>query len=271
MFLENLKKKRILILLIFIFFITGCVKKIKERLEEKPVVTYIEKPAELLLQDANKYLLQKNYSLAAQTFEEIDKQHPYSNVAKKSKIMAAYSYYMNKEYRSSVFAIDRFISLHPADRSLMPYVLYLKGLCHFDTIDNVDLDQDPSKNSKKIFEELVKKFPNSIYSKDAKKKILVANDQIAAKEMNIGRYYQEKNRHLAAIERFKVVVNDFNTTAQTPEALYRLTESYLSLGIIEEAKKTTAVLSYNFKKSNWYKLSYDLYKKYGYKKNGKQG
>ena len=271
MFLENLKKKRILILLIFIFFITGCVKKIKKRLQDKPVVTYIEKPAELLLQDANKYLLQKNYSLAAQTFEEIDKQHPYSNVAKKSKIMAAYSYYMNKEYSDSIFAIDRFISLHPADRSLMPYVLYLKGLCHFDRIDNVDLDQDPSKNSKKVFEELVKKFPNSIYSKDAKKKILVANDQIAAKEMNIGRYYQEKNRHLAAIERFKVVVNDFNTTAQTPEALYRLTESYLSLGIIEEAKKTTAVLSYNFKKSNWYKLSYDLYKKYGYKKNGKQG
>ena len=271
MFLENLKKKRILILLIFIFFITGCVKKIKKRLEDKPVVTYIEKPAELLLQDANKYLRQQNYSLAAQTFEEIDKQHPYSNVAKKSKIMAAYSYYMNKEYSDSIFAIDRFISLHPADRSLMPYVLYLKGLCHFDRIDNVDLDQDPSINSKKIFEELVKKFPNSIYSKDAKKKILVANDQIAAKEMNIGRYYQEKNRHLAAIDRFKVVVNDFNTTAQTPEALYRLTESYLSLGIIEEAKKTTAVLSYNFKKSNWYKLSYDLYKKYGYKKNGKQG
>ena len=271
MFLENLKKKRILILLIFIFFITGCVKKIKKRLQDKPVVTYIEKPAELLLQDANKYLRQQNYSLAAQTFEEIDKQHPYSNVAKKSKIIAAYSYYMNKEYSDSIFAIDRFISLHPADRSLMPYVIYLKGLCYFDRIDNVDLDQEPSQNTKKIFEELIKKFPNSVYSKDAKKKIIIANDQIAAKEMDIGRYYQEKNRHLAAIERFKVVVNDYNTTAQTPEALYRLTESYLSLGIITEAKKTTAVLSYNFKESNWYKLSYDLFKKYGYKKNGKKG
>ena len=269
MFLENLKKKRILIFIIFIFLVSSCA--IKERLQEKPIVTYVEKPAELLLQDANRYLLKKNYMLAAQTFEELDKQHPYSKLAKKSKIMAAYVHYLNKDYQNSIFAIDRFINLHPADKSMMPYVLYLKGLCNFDRIKDISLDQDPSQNTKRVFEELLKKFPNSIYSKDAKKKILIADDQLAAKEMNVGRYYQEKNRHLAAIERFKVVVNNFNTTAQTPEALYRLTESYLSLGIIEEAKKTTAVLSYNFKKSNWYKLSYDLYKKYGYKKNGKQG
>ena len=269
MFLENLKKKGILIFIIFISFVSSCA--IKERLEEKPIITYVEKPAELLLQDANRYLLRKNYLLAAETFEEIDKQHPYSTIAKKSKIMAAYAYYMNKDYNNGVLAIDRFISLHPADRSLMPYVLYLKGLCYFDRIDNVDLDQEPSKNTKKVFEELIKKFPNSIYSKDAKKKILIANDQIAAKEMDIGRYYQEKNKHLAAIERFKIVINNYDTTAQTPEALYRLTESYLSRGIITEAKKATAVLGYNFKESNWYKLSYDLFKKYGYKKNGKKG
>ena len=184
--------------------------------------------------------------------------------------MAAYAYYLEKDYISGIFSIDRFINLYPADK-FMPYALYLKGLCYFERINNISLDQNPSENTKKIFEELIKKFPNSIYSKDAKKKILIANDQLAAKEMDIGRYYQQKNKHLAAIERFKVVINDFNTTAQTPEALYRLTESYLSLGIIGEAKKTTAVLSYNFKESNWYKLSYDLFKKYGYKKNGKQG
>ncbi len=264
MFCTKLKQSGILIFLICILFITSCAKRIKERLEAKPVITYVEKPAELLLQDANRFLRQKNYSLAAQTFEEIDKQHPYSKMAKKSKVMAAYAHYMNKEYADSVFAIDRFISLHPADRAMMPYVLYLKGLCHFDRIDNVSLDQEPAQNTKRVFEELIKKFPNSTYSKDAKRKIIIANDQIAAKEMNIGRYYQEKNRHLAAIERFKIVVSDYNTTAQTPEALYRLTESYLSLGIIGEAKKTIAVLGYNYKKSSWYKLSYDLYKKYGY-------
>ena len=100
---------------------------------------------------------------------------------------------------------------------------------------------------------------------------MIARDQLAAKEMYIGRYYQKRNRHLAAIERFKVVINKYDTTAQIPEALYRLTESYLSLGIIEEARKTTAVLSYNFKESTWYKLSYDLFRKYGYKQNEKKG
>ena len=184
----------------------------------------------------------------------IDKQHPYSKLAKKSKVKAAYAYYLDHDYNNSTFAIDRFITLHPADKQLMPYVLYLKGLCYFDRINNAALDQDPSENTKKVFQELIKKFPNSIYSKDAKKKILIANDQLAAKEMSVGRYYQK----------------NYNTTAQTPEALYRLTESYLSLGIIGEAKKTTAVLGYNFKESNWYKLSYDLFRKYGYKKNEKQ-
>ncbi len=268
MFFIELKKKRLFIFLIFIFFISSC--GIRERLKEKPVVTYVEKPPELIMQDAQKYMQRQNYLQAAETFEEIDKQHPYSKLAKKSKILAAYAYYLAKSYENSIFAIDRFISLHPADKS-MPYVLYLKGLCYFEQIDRVYLDQNPSKNTKKVFEELIKKFPNSTYSKDAKKKILIANDQLAAKEMTIGRYYQQKNKHLAAIERFKVVINNYNTTAQIPEALYRLTESYLSLGIITEAKKTTAVLSYNFKESDWYKLSYDLYRKYGYKKNGKQG
>ena len=262
---------KILIMIIIIFSVASCsIGRIKKRLETKPTVTYVEKPPELLLQDANRYMQNGNFSLAAESFEEIDKQHPYSKLAKRSKIMAAYAYYLNKDFVNSILAIDRFIALHPADKSI-PYALYLKGLCHFDQINNIGLDQAPAEKTKKIYEELTRKFPNSIYSKDAKKKILVANDQLAAKEMNVGRYYQEKNKHLAAIERFKVVVNDYSTTAQTPEALYRLTESYLSLGIVNEARKTTAVLSYNFKKSNWYKLSYNLFKKYGYKNNEKKG
>ena len=152
-------------------------KKIKERMSEKPMQTYVEKPPELLLQDANKYLMQKNYILAAEMFEEIDKQHPYSKVAKKSMIMAAYAYYLNKDFNDSVFAIDRFINLHPADKN-MPYALYLKGMCYFERIDSVNLDQEPSENAKKIFEELIKRFPNSIYTKDAKNKILIAYEPV---------------------------------------------------------------------------------------------
>lgn len=189
----------------------GC--GVRERLKEKPIVTYVEKPPELLWQDANRYFSRGNYTEAANTFEEIDKQHPYSKLAKRSKIMAGYMYYLNKDYISSIFSLDRFISLHPADKNI-PYVLYLKGLCYFEQIDRVTLDQEPSLESKKIFEELIKKFPNSKYSIDAKKKILIANDQLAAKEMDVGRYYQKKNRHLAAIERFKMVINNYNTTAQ---------------------------------------------------------
>ncbi len=263
-----MKFKNIFIFIILSSLAFGC--GVRERLKEKPIVTYVEKPPELLWQDANRYFSRGNYTEAANTFEEIDKQHPYSKLAKRSKIMAGYMYYLNKDYISSIFSLDRFISLHPADKNI-PYVLYLKGLCYFEQIDRVTLDQEPSLESKKIFEELIKKFPNSKYSIDAKKKILIANDQLAAKEMDVGRYYQKKNRHLAAIERFKMVINNYNTTAQTPEALYRLTESYLSIGIIKEAKKTTAVLSYNYKESNWYKLSYELFKKYGYKENETKG
>ena len=267
MFAIKLKKK-VLIFITFLFFISSCA--IKERLKEKPVITYVEKPAELLWEDANRYLSAQNYTFAAEAFEEIDKQHPYSSLAKKSKVMAAYVYYLEKDYENSIFAIDRFINLHPADKN-MPYALYLKGLCYYDQINNVDLDQTPAKNAKKTFEELVKKFPKSAYSKDAKKKINASQNQLAAKEMDVGRYYQKKNKHLAAIERFQLVITNYSTTPQTAEALYRLTESYLSLGIVDEAKKTTAVLSYNFKNSNWYRLSYQLYKKYGYKSNEEKG
>jgi len=174
-----------------------------------------------------------------------------------------------KDINLEVFLIQKIVVCGPSGSGKSTLIRCINRLEEHQkgkiVVDGIEL----SENTKKVFQELIKKFPNSIYSKDAKKKILIANDQLAAKEMNVGRYYQQKNRHLAAIERFKIVINDYNTTAQTPEALYRLTESYLSLGIIEEAKKTTAVLSYNFKESNWYKLSYDLFKKYGYKKNGK--
>ena len=256
--------------LLFLIFLSSLISScaIKERLQEKPQITMVEKPPELLWSDAKRFWEQKNYSEAALAFEEIEKQHPYSKLAKKGQMMSAYVYYLAKEYESSIFAIDRYISLHPADKQ-MAYMLYLKGLCHYDRIAEPRLDQNPSKLAKKNFEEIIKKFPKSKYAKDSKKKLFLINDQLAAQEMVVGRYYQKKRRHLAAIERFKAVVDNYNTTAQTPEALYRLTESYLSLGIIQEAKKTTAVLGYNYKNSNWYRLSYNLVKKYGYTKNEK--
>ena len=264
--IKNQKIKKIFITTFFIFLV-NC--NIKERLQTTPMPTYVEKPPELLWQDANRYLKKKYYTEAASAFEEIDKQHPYSKLAKKGQIMSAFAHYTAKEYNSSIFSIDRFISLYPADKKIS-YMLYLKGLCYYEQINNPTLDQSPSQKSKVVFEELIKRHPNSNYTKDAKKKMFLINDQLAANEMTVGRFYQKKDRHLAAIERFKVVVENYGTTAQTPEALYRLTESYMSLGILEEAQKTTAVLAYNYKRSNWYKLSYKLLKKYGYVKDGKK-
>ena len=155
MFILNFKKI-LLIFLAFIFLIPSCA--IKERLEQKPVVTYNEKPPELLWEDATRYLKRQNYTEAAVAFEEIDKQHPYSKLAKQSKMMAAYAYYLNKDYENSIFAIQRFISLHPADKN-MPYVLYLQGLCYYDQIHIVALDQNPSLNAKKVFTELINPAP----------------------------------------------------------------------------------------------------------------
>ena len=264
------KHKIIISLFVFlvILLLPNCA--IKKRIEATPMPTHIEKPPELLWQDATRFLRNKNYTEAASTFEEIDKQHPYSKLAKQGQVMSAYTYYISSDYNNSLYAIDRFIALYPADKKTIPYMLYLKGLCYYEQINDVNLDQEPSRNARNAYEELIKKYPNSKYNKDVKKKMLLVEDQLAAQEMNIGRFYQKKNSHLAAIQRFQVVIKDYNTTAQTPEALYRLTESYLSLGILEEAKKTTSLLSYNYKKSNWYKLSYELIKKYGYKKNGKK-
>ena len=156
MLFKKLKKKEILIFIVFIFLLSDCA--IKDRLKEKPIKTYVEKPPELLMQDANRYMQNEKFLAAAEAFEEIDKQHPYSKLAKKSKVMAAYAYYLEHDYSSSVFAIDRFLTLHPADKQLMPYVLYLKGLCYFDRINRVYLDQDPSENAKKVFQELINDF-----------------------------------------------------------------------------------------------------------------
>ena len=251
-----------------ILLLTNC--NIKERLEATPMPTIIEKPPELLWRDAQRYLRNKDFPQAATTFEEIDKQHPYSKLAKKGQMMSAYVHYLANDYVNSIFSINRFISLYPADVKNMPYMLYLKGLCYYEQINSVVLDQNPTLKAKDTYTELLNRYPNSNYSKDVKKKMVLINDQLAAQEMNVGRYYQKKNKHLAAIKRFKTVVDNYNTTAQIPEALYRLTESYLSLGILEEAKKTTSVLGYNYKTSSWYKLSYKLLEKHRYKQNGKQ-
>lgn len=218
---------------------------------------YKERPVETLYNDAMDSLLAKDYGKAVESFDEVERQHPYSQWATKAQLMSAYAYYLKNAYDDAIVALDRFIQLHPTNKDVA-YAYYLKGLSYYEQISDVARDQQMTKLALSTLDELMKRFPNSKYARDARLKIDLTNDHLAGKEMEIGRYYQTKGHFLAAINRFKVVVDDYQTTTHVPEALHRLTEAYLSLGVAEEARKTAAVLGHNFPGSEWYLDSYGI-------------
>ncbi|MCW8916048.1 MAG: outer membrane protein assembly factor BamD [Magnetovibrio sp.] len=219
--------------------------------------SYQEEPVEQLYNVALDALEKEEYEDASTKFDEVERQHPYSNWATKAQIMAAYSQYMANNYDEAVLALDRFIQLHPSNKDA-PYAYYLKGLCYYEQISDVGRDQMMTELALKTLGELTTRFPESQYSRDAKLKIELTYDHLAGKEMDIGRYYQSKGQYLAAINRFDTVAKKYETTTHTPEALLRLVESYLALGLREEAKKNAAVLGHNFPSSSWYIDAYAL-------------
>lgn len=198
---------------------------------------------------------------AAKEFIEVERQHPYSKWAKKGMIMSAYALFLDEEYVNAVSAIDRFLALHPADDEV-PYMLYLKSLCFYDQMSAVDREQKITYKALAAMQELVARFGNSKYAKDVRNKILIAKNHLAAKEMYIGREMLRDGNYAGAINRFQNVVKEFDTTLQIEEALYRLTESYVALGLVDQAKKPAAVLRYNYPNSKWYQKAYKLIKKY---------
>jgi outer membrane protein assembly factor BamD len=205
------------------------------------------------------YLLnsKRDFKAAAKRFEEVDRQHPYSEWARKSLIMSAYAYYEGREYDECIGAAKRYVTLHPGT-SEAAYAQYLIGSSYFDQIPDISRDQGRTEKALTALEEVSRKFPTSEYAASAKKKLEVARDQLAGKEMSVGRYYQEKRDYTAAINRFKVVVTQYQTTRHVEEALMRLTEVYMSLGIVGEAQTAAAVLGHNFPDSPWYKDAYAL-------------
>ncbi len=219
--------------------------------------SYQEEPVEHLYNVALDALEKEEYEDASTKFDEVERQHPYSNWATKAQIMAAYSQYMANNYDEAVLALDRFIQLHPSNKDA-PYAYYLKGLCYYEQISDVGRDQMMTQLALKTLNELTTRYPDSQYSRDAKLKIELTHDHLAGKEMDIGRYYQAKGQYLAAINRFDMVTKKYQTTTHTPEALLRLVESYLALGLREEAKKNAAVLGHNFPSSSWYLDAYAL-------------
>jgi outer membrane protein assembly factor BamD len=216
-----------------------------------------DRPVEELYNTGVNLVARGESTRAIQFFEEVERQHPYSVWSNKAILMAAYVRYRTQKFDEAIIGLDRFIRLHPGSREVA-YAYYLRALCYYEQISDVVRDQAITLKSQEALNEVIRRFPTSQYANDAKLKIDLTNDQMAGLEMSVGRWYQRRGEYQAAINRFNTVVNKFQTTAHVPEALMRLTESYVALGLRAEAQRTAAVLGHNFPGSDWYVDAYAL-------------
>jgi outer membrane protein assembly factor BamD len=230
-----------------------------------------DEPADRLYNEGLYLLNQKKDAReAVKRFEEVDRQHPYSEWARKSLLMSAYAYYQAGEYDDCVNSAKRYVTLHPGSPDAS-YAQYLIASSYFEEIPDVTRDQARTERALAALEEVIRKYPTTDYANSSKQKIEVARDQLAGKEMEIGRYYLKKKDFTGAINRFKVVVTKYQTTRHVEEALMRLTESYMALGIVDEAQTAAAVLGHNFPDSQWYKHAYAVVKSGGVEPKENQG
>ena len=239
------------VIALFLILLTSC-----EGTTEKP---YVEKSVDELYSAASKAMEEKDYVVAAQQFDEVERQHPYSEWASRAQIMAAFSHYQNYKYDDAINTLNRFIQIHPGHPQIS-YAYYLKALCHYEQISDVRRDQANTQKAMDELRDVSRRFPGSPYARDAELKIDLAKDHLAGKEMEIGRYYLSQKQYIAALGRFRRVIEDFQTTSHVPEALHRLAETYLLIGIPKEAQTAAAVLGHNYPGSLWYQDSYALLK-----------
>jgi outer membrane protein assembly factor BamD len=233
--------------------------------------TFVEEPAEKLY-NQGLFLMneKKDPKAASKKFEEVDRQHPYSDLARKSLLMSAYAFYSASDYDSCIGAATRYVTLHPGSPDAA-YAQYLIAASHYDQIPDITRDQTRTEKAIAALEEVVRKYPTSEYAVSAKAKLEAARDQLAGREMNVGRYYMQKRNYTAAINRFKTVVTQYQTTRHVEEALARLTEAYMAIGIVSEAQTAAAVLGHNFPDSPWYKDAYNLVRSGGVEPSENQG
>jgi outer membrane protein assembly factor BamD len=231
------------------------------RNKTKADTQYVARDVNTLYSLAKKRLDQGNYALAAALFDEVERQHPYSVWARRAQLMSAFSYYAAKDYTKSIESARRFLSIHPGNKDA-PYAEYLIALGYYEQIKDVTRDQGTTRQALDALGELVRRYPNSRYAADARLKIDLVRDHLAGKEMEIGRFYQRRALWLASVSRFRTVIDEYQTTSHTPEALMRLTESYLALGVRDEARKSAAVLGANYPHCKWYERAYELVQKY---------
>src|SRR6201996_6029135 len=212
-------------------------------------------PVEDLYNNGVDALNARRFSTADDQFNAVQQNYPYSSWAVNAQLMSGYSQYLQNKYTDAIGTLDRFIQLHPAHRDVA-YAYYLRALCYYEQIADIERDQKGTEQAMNALREVVTRFPDTAYARDAKLKIDLCFDHLAGKEMEIGRFYQKQNLYAAAIGRFQRVVDDYQTTNHAPEALARLTEVYLQLGLKDQARKTAAVLGYNYPGSDWYTASY---------------
>lgn len=224
--------------------------------KKKPRLAYEERPVELLYSTGADRLDRRQWSQAVNYFQEVERQHPYSEWSRRSILMQAYAHYQSNDYAEAIGDADRFISLYPGNPTAA-YAHYIKAICYFEQIVDVNRDQAATGQALDALRDVATRYPRTEYALDARLKIDMVNDQLAGKEMTIGRWYQGQNLQAAAIGRFQKVVDDYQTTNHVPEALHRLTEIYLQLGLREQAKKTASVLGHNYPGNEWYQDSYN--------------
>lgn len=229
--------------------VAGCSRDKEEK--------YVERDVSTLYNVAGNYLDDKQYRFAAAAFDEVERQHPYSAWARRAQVMSAYAYYMANRYEDAILAAERFLALHPGNKDAV-YAHYLVAISYYEQISDVGRDQKMTELALRSLEEVVRRYPGSEYARDARLKIELTQDHLAGKEMEIGRFYQRSKEFLAAAGRFRAVVDRYQTTTHVPEALHRLVESYLALGMVDEAVAAGAVLGENFPGSHWYRYSYAM-------------
>ena len=248
---------RLAILGATMFAVTGCGS-----VGKKEKLAYVERPAELIYNLALEEMGRNDWADAKLLFQEVERQHPFSKWARRSMLMSAYASYRSADHDESIAMAQRFVGLHPGSDSA-PYAYYLVAMNYYDQIYDVGRDQATTIAAEASLQQVVRRYPDSDYARDARLKLELTQDHLAGKEMSIGRYYLRQNQHLAAIGRFKTVVSQYETTSQTEEALHRLVESYVSIGVIQEAKLVGSVLGHNYPNSEWYKDSYKVLENYG--------
>ena len=222
---------------------------------------YVARDVNTLYGLARERMQQTDYVSSAALFAEVERQHPYSVWARRAQLMGAYSYYMAEKYTDAISSAQRFLTIHPGNEHA-PYASYLIAMSYYQQIADVTRDQKVTQQAQDAFNELVRRYPQSRYAADARLKLDLINDHLAGKEMEVGRFYQRAGHWLAAEGRFRQVIDKYQTTSHTPEALERLVETYLNLGVPSEARKAAAVLGANYPSSKWYKRSYQLLSKY---------